>query len=278
MPIALTWVGVLLGGCAGLAVIHICNSLVASRQVPRPQQTQSAEGVVGRITNYCRNLLITSRFINRAYCNACGHEMPIRDFLLWKRCHECGAGKSWRDFAILAIYLATGGFLWLHPSRQLGFWAGMILLVFLGIVFVMDVEHRVVLEEVSLTGAILGLILGIWIHGVWATIAGGAAGFFIMFGLYKLGDLYARWAAKRRGEEFDDVALGFGDVNLSGILGLLLGWPGIIAGLLAAILLGGAFSLLYLAGAYLLRKYRQFMAIPYAPFLVLGAVIFLFIL
>jgi len=31
--------------------------------------------------------------------------------------------------------------------------------------------------------------------------------------------------------ETDEVALGFGDVNLAGIMGLLLGWPGITAGL-----------------------------------------------
>ena len=37
----------------------------------------------------------------------------------------------------------------------------------------------------------------------------------------------------------EDVALGFGDVHLSGILGLLLGWPGITGGLFVAIILGG---------------------------------------
>ncbi len=178
----------------------------------------------------------------------------------------------------MGVYLLAGAGLWLFPSRHLGFWVGLLLLVFLGVVFVMDVEHRVVLDEVSLAGAALGLCIGTWLHGIVATIAGGAAGFAIMFGFYKLGEVYARWLAKRRGEAFDDVALGFGDVNISGIIGLLLGWPGVFAGLVAGIFLGGAFSLLYMAGAYLLRRYKNFMAIPYAPFLVLGVVLFLFVL
>jgi leader peptidase (prepilin peptidase)/N-methyltransferase len=172
----------------------------------------------------------------------------------------------------------AGLLLWLHPSRQLGFWVGLVLLIFLGIVFVIDVKHRLVLHPTSIAGAILGLVVGIWKHGLLATVGGGVAGFLIMLGLYYLGDWYARWLARRRGQEFTDVALGFGDVNLSGIMGLLLGWPGVIVGLISAILLGGIFSLFYMLGAVLLRKYQHFMAIPYAPFLVLAVILFLYII
>jgi leader peptidase (prepilin peptidase)/N-methyltransferase len=77
--------------------------------------------------------------------------------------------------------------------------------------------------------------------------------------------------SKRRGETIED-ALGFGDVNLAGIVGLLLGWPLIIFGLLFAILVGGAFSLLLVAAMMIRRRYQAFMAIPYAPFLVLSVV------
>jgi prepilin signal peptidase PulO-like enzyme (type II secretory pathway) len=54
-------------------------------------------------------------------------------------------------------------------------------------------------------------------------------------------------------------------------LGLILGWPTVLVGLLVGILLGGAFSLVFLVSSALLRRYRSFVALPYAPFLVAGA-------
>jgi leader peptidase (prepilin peptidase) / N-methyltransferase len=164
----------------------------------------------------------------------------------------------------------------LNPSHRLGFWVGMVLIIYLGVIFTIDVEHRVILNEVSIFGILFGSIVGIWIRGFWVTIAGGLAGFVVMYGLYFLGDRYARWVAHRRGQEFNDVALGFGDVYLSGILGLLLGWPGVIAGIFVTIILGGVFSLVYLLFMVVARKYQPFMAIPYAPFMVLAIYLFLY--
>ena len=74
------------------------------------------------------------------------------------------------------------------------------------------------------------------------------------------------------------MALGFGDVNLSGILGLLLGWPAITVGLLFAVLAGGLISLFIILGMLVTKKYKAFTAIPYAPFLILSALFLLYIL
>ena len=108
------------------------------------------------------------------------------------------------------------------------------------------------------------------------TLLGGAAGYGIMLGLYWFGDVFARWLARRRGEELTEVALGYGDVNLAGILGLLLGWPGIVGGLLLAIIIGGVVSMVYLLLMVILRRYHSFMAIPYGPFMVISAVLLLY--
>ena len=70
--------------------------------------------------------------------------------------------------------------------------------------------------------------------------------------------------------------MGFGDVNLSAVIGLLLGWPAILAGLILAILLGGAVSLVYLMYKLITRRYEAFSAIPYGPFLVASTVILLY--
>ena len=82
--------------------------------------------------------------------------------------------------------------------------------------------------------------------------------------------------ARMRGQSEVGVALGFGDVTLAGVLGLILGWPGIMAGLLLAILLGGLVSGIYLIVLVILKRYQLFSAIPYAPFLVLSTIILLY--
>ena len=97
-----------------------------------------------------------------------------------------------------------------------------------------------------------------------------------MLVFYFLGEFFVKRMAKKRGLSSDEVALGFGDVNLSGILGLLLGWQLIFVCLFFAILVGGLVSLVIIVGMLIAKKYKAFTAIPYAPFLILSAVYFLF--
>jgi leader peptidase (prepilin peptidase)/N-methyltransferase len=78
--------------------------------------------------------------------------------------------------------------------------------------------------------------------------------------------------AKRRGEDIDEVALGFGDVSLSAVLGLLLGWPRIAVNLVFAIIIGGIFSAIFLVIQVLRKRYKAFTPIPYAPFLLISAI------
>ena len=172
--------------------------------------------------------------------------------------------------------MVSAGLLWQHPVDRLGFWGGLLLLIYLGVVVVIDIEHRLILHPVSLFGAIAGLGVGTWLHGFWDTLLGGVVGFGVMLALYGLGVLWLRLASHRRNERVDDVALGFGDVNLSGVLGLILGWPGIAGGLMLAIFLGGGISLVVILVMLALKRFNRFTAVPYGPFLVAGEVILLY--
>jgi hypothetical protein len=57
---------------------------------------------------------------------------------------------------------------------------------------------------------------------------------------------------------------------------LILGWPGIVLGLVVAVLAGGVVSILYLIYMMITDRLKAFSAIPYAPFLILSAFFLLY--
>lgn len=184
--------------------------------------------------------------------------------------------RKWRIWLVEILAVMITIWLWLNPPDGLGFWVGFIVLLYFGSVVVMDIEHKVILHEVSAVGVIIGFGVGVWQHGILETLLGGIAGFGIMFFLFYLGDLFGKKIAQRRDQEFDEVALGFGDVNLAGVIGLLLGWPGILAAIFIGVMAGGVMSMVLLLIMLFARKYKPFTAIPYGPALVTGAVALLF--
>jgi leader peptidase (prepilin peptidase) / N-methyltransferase len=153
---------------------------------------------------------------------------------------------------------------------------GFVMLAYFILVAVIDIEHRLILGPISQFGVVLGLLIGIYLHNVLYTLIGGLAGAGIMWLLYLAGRLFSRYLSKRREEPIDEEALGFGDVYIAAIIGLILGWPGITAGLLGAILLGGLISGLYLLVMVIAKRYHSNTALPYAPFLLLAVVLLLY--
>jgi len=172
--------------------------------------------------------------------------------------------------------ILIAAWLWNQPTLVLGFWFSLLIVIYFGIVVVIDLEHHLIMHPTSLFGSILGLVIGIQLHGIVDTLIGGLAGFGAMLILYILGALFARFVVRRSQSGFNDEALGFGDVILGGILGLILGWPAIIAGLFFAIIMAGAISLVYLVLTFLTRKYKAFTFIPYGPFMIAGAAALIF--
>jgi leader peptidase (prepilin peptidase)/N-methyltransferase len=232
----------------------------------------------GWLVNYLADVLPVTRRFSRPACPNCQTPYPWGHYLLFHNCTTCGTPRKWRPLVIQAVLTVTAVLLWIFPRPGFPFAMAFILFIFLSLVFVIDLEHRLILHPVSLVGALLALVIGIYLHGIVITLIGGAVGFGVMLAFYFIGELYVRYMSKKRGISTDEVALGFGDVNLSGILGLLLGWPLISAGLLFAVLAGGLISLFIILGMLIAKKYKAFTAIPYAPFLILSALYLLYIL
>jgi leader peptidase (prepilin peptidase)/N-methyltransferase len=177
-----------------------------------------------------------------------------------------------RVLIIIAVSVAAAYLIYLYPAEEFpAYLLGLILLYFL-IVTIIDIEHRVIMHPVSIVGAILMGGIGIWRHGAVNTMIGGAVGFGFMLLVYFLGDMLGRIMARARKQTWEETALGFGDVNLAGVIGLLMGWPGVIAAVFLGMVAAGIFSAGYLIVSFASRKYRAFASIPYAPFLCLGAV------
>jgi leader peptidase (prepilin peptidase)/N-methyltransferase len=231
----------------------------------------------GFLVNYLSDVLPFYRRLVKPVCLVCKKPQPVLGYLVWpRRCPQCGAKRPWRTWLVEIISVGFSIWLWYDPPDRIGYIIGMLVFVYFAVITVIDLEHRLILHPLSIVGGVLGLGLGVWLHGLVDTLIGGAAGFGIMLLFYFLGGVFARGVARLRGQGLDEVALGFGDVNLSGVIGLILGWPGILLGLLLAILLGGLFSLLYIAIMLLAKRYRSFSAIPYGPFLVASALALIF--
>ena len=234
--------------------------------------------LAGWLVNYLADVLPVTRRFSRPTCPHCQTAYPWGGYLFFHACTVCGTPRKWRALAVQAVLAVAAILLWVFPRPHFPFVLSFLLVIFLSLVFVIDVENRLILHPVSIFGAFLGLGIGIYLHGVVTTLIGSAVGFGVMLIFYFVGELYVRFMSKKRGMSTDEVALGFGDVNLSGVMGLLLGWPRIMEGLLFAVLAGGLISLFIILGMLIAKKYRAFTAIPYAPFLILGTLYILYIL
>jgi len=247
--------------------------------------------VAGYLVNYIADVLPYTRRLSQPTCLECSLTFSLKDYLLLKPCSSCGHKRNTRTYLTFLVFLAATIYIWIKPPgwanspSPIGFFLAYILLIYLGVVFVIDAEHRLIMHPVSITGAILGLVIGTYIHrlgtgtfvqGLETALLGGASGFGSMLLLYYLGGVFTRFMSIRRGEEIDEVALGFGDVNLSGVIGLLLGWPRIFGGLIFAILAGGIGSILVIAYMLIRKRYNAFTPIPYAPFLILAVIFYLY--
>lgn len=151
---------------------------------------------------------------------------------------------------------------------------------FLVLIAVIDIERRWVLDNVL--GAML-IVIGVEVvilyrEGLPVILRGGLNGFLIMFGLWVVGIIFGEGLGALRGKGVGRTVLGFGDVRLVGVCGLLLGWPGIGFALLIMVFTAalGAISVV-IQQTRKRRKFRPFSAIPYAPYIVLGVAVQLYL-
>jgi leader peptidase (prepilin peptidase)/N-methyltransferase len=248
---------------------------------------------VGAFLNLCADQLPRWRRLRQPpFCPYCEQTRPPRawistiSFLRFKRaCQHCGAPISWRHLVVELATAALYAFLWYRYARP-GYEIFLILYTIYSTIFVLvtviDLEHRLILNVVMYPAWVLAL-LGSFVNPTpdfyKRALLGGVLGFGLLYAVYLGGIAFVRIVNRARGRSLHAVAFGFGDVRLGLFIGLVLGFPDVLSALFYAILLGGVAGLLFMfVRAIVLRHYSLFTAIPYGPFLVIGAVLEMFFL
>lgn len=238
--------------------------------------------LLGGLVNLISDSLPTRGRLALPHCHACGgprHKAGWLAITAWlTRTTECEYCRTPLRRRHLFVELAAAGLaVWLHLNRlgPSGYLPALAITMLFLLITVIDVEHRLILHAVSLPSILLLTLYGVLspTSGPMKTLLGGAAGFAFVMVLYLFGGLFGRWIARRRGEDLEEVAFGFGDVTLATLIGVVVGWPGIILALMVGVLAAGAFSLIYILAAVALGRYQPYMPIPYGPFLILGGLL-----
>jgi leader peptidase (prepilin peptidase)/N-methyltransferase len=229
--------------------------------------------IVGSFLNVCIYRLPVSRSIvrPRSQCPQCGHpiravdNIPLLSYLFLRgRCRHCGKRIPLR---YPVVELLSGVFAAMAVARFGPGWQALLMYALIAALLVItfiDLDHRIIPDAITLPGIPIGLAASFgpgWISPLESLIgilAGGGSLFLVAWG-YQL-------ITRREG-------MGGGDIKLLAMIGAFMGWKGVLFTIFVASLTGT------LAGMALIIRRRGDMklAVPFGPFLAVGAIAYLFI-
>jgi prepilin signal peptidase PulO-like enzyme (type II secretory pathway) len=147
------------------------------------------------------------------------------------------------------------------------------------LIIVIDVEYRWILSTTIWPPAVVALVeAAFWPRvPLEESIRGGLYGFAALYILYVLGIAFARAVAIFGGRRVGRTVLGFGDVRMGTLSGLILGSYALGPALLIMMITGGiGAAILIISKVIRTRRYRVFSAIPYGPYIVIGTAVMLY--
>lgn len=233
--------------------------------------------IIGSFLNVCivRMPKEESVVTPRSHCVHCKKQIPWYDnipfvsFIALKgRCRFCQAKISVQYFIVELVTALM--FLWLYFYFGL-VWALAAYFIFVSGLIVatfVDIEHRIIPDEISVGGMVAGIILSFLIPqlhetssnllGVWQSLLGILIGGGSIYAMGMLGDFL-----------FKKESMGGGDVKLLAMIGAFLGWKSALLTFFIAPIFGAV------AGIIVKIRTKESL-IPYGPFLAMGALISLF--
>ncbi len=187
--------------------------------------------------------------------------IPILSYILLKgKCRHCQASISIQYPIVEAITALSSLFLFKTYGLTWSYIYYFLFVAALIAITVIDLHHQIIPDVISLPGIVMG-VLGSFIipqitywNSLIGMLAGGGSLFLVATGY--------QWLFKREG-------MGGGDVKLLAMIGAFLGWKAIILTILLSSLIGSVIGIMVM-----LIKGKDFKyAIPFGPFLAIGAVI-----
>jgi leader peptidase (prepilin peptidase)/N-methyltransferase len=228
--------------------------------------------MVGSFLNVCIYRLPNEESIiwPRSHCPACKKmirfydNIPLISYLLLRgRCRHCKGSISIQYPLVEGITALSSLFLFMKFGPSLSYLIYFALVASLIVITVIDLYHQIIPDGISLPGIGVGLLTSLvnpqitFFNSLMGILLGGGS-LFLVATLYE-------WIFKREG-------MGGGDVKLLAMIGAFLGWKAVILTILLSSLIGSITGILIM-----ILKGKDFKyAIPFGPFLSLGAVITLF--
>lgn len=234
--------------------------------------------IIGSFLNVCIYRIPKGKSIvwPASFCPKCGHSIkfydniPVLSYLFLRgKCRACKAPISWQYPVVeMVTALLTVLFVWRWGICA---WTAPVLIVVYSLIVssVIDMQLMIIPDRFSLGLIVFGLAVAFinpnFEGGFWnrflASLLGAGVGFLGTLAVAILGYVL-----------FHKEAMGGGDVKLMGGIGALLGWQGVITTVIFASLTG----LIYSVFLMIFKGKTREDAIPFGPFLSMGALINLF--
>ena len=205
-----------------------------------------------------------------SHCPVCNYQIrwydniPIVSYLFLRgKCRGCHTGISIQYPLVELINGLLTLALFLRFGPTLAFAVLFLFCSALVVITFIDLEHQIIPDEISLSGIVVGFICSFfitghgWINSLLGILLGGGFLWLVAYG-YQL-------ATGRDG-------MGGGDIKLLAMMGAFLGWKAVLFIIFASSLLGSVIGV----SIMLLQKKDSKFAIPFGPYLALGAVLYIF--
>jgi leader peptidase (prepilin peptidase) / N-methyltransferase len=228
---------------------------------------------IGRIPNEESIVTPPSRCPNCRTPIAFYDNVPLVSYLLLRaRCRSCSVPISARYFWVELLMGLMAVALYYRFGLGFEFFLGFILVAALIVISFIDLDVRIVPDVISLPGIVLGLVLSVAGYFFLGTQSGLVPSpLSSVIGILAGGGflLATAWIYEKiTGVE----GMGGGDIKLLAMIGAFLGWPSIPITLFFASLVGSVVGLTCM----LLTGAGRRLALPFAPFLCSGALLFIF--
>ena len=201
---------------------------------------------IGSFLNVCAYRLPLGESVvhPRSRCTSCGRmlswfdNLPVASWVALRgRCRTCGEPVSWMYPAVEIVTALVFAVTYLTYGLTLLTVVRVIFACALIVLFVTDLQHKILPNVITLPGIVIGFVCSIflppgWVSSLIGILVGGGV-------LFAIAEVYYRV----RGQE----GLGMGDVKLLAMIGAFLGWKLVLLTLVFASftgsLGGGVFSL-----------------------------------